>query len=120
MENQLFENRLEQGQAEIKENFKQSHGQALKLKILRVLHLDNQDKIKIIYQTLRRCSSEKEIKRLSELEVIKEVENQDPGYISLIFFGDKKNNKHSLILNLKRFNKYVTYKYFKMNTLSHA
>ena len=62
----------------------------------------------------------KEIKRLSELEVIKEVKNQDPGHISSIFFGDKKNNKHSLILNLKRFNKYVTYKYFKMNTLSHA
>ena len=67
MENQLFENRLEQDQAGIKENFKQSHGQALKLKILRVLHLYNQDKIKIIYQTLRRCSSEKKLKGFQNL-----------------------------------------------------
>ena len=43
----------------------------------------------------------KEIKRLSELGVIKEVKNQDPGCISSIFLRDKKSNKHRLILNLK-------------------
>ena len=43
----------------------------------------------------------KEIKRLSELGVIKEVKNQDAGYISSIFLKDKTNNRHRLILNLK-------------------
>ena len=60
----------------------------------------------------------KEIKRLSELEVIKEVKNQDPGYISSIFLRDKKNNKHRLILNLKKINKHVIYKQFKIDANS--
>ena len=50
----------------------------------------------------------KEIKRFSELGVIKEVKNQDPGYMSSVFLRDKKNKKHRLILNLKRFDKRVT------------
>ena len=62
----------------------------------------------------------KEIKGLSELGVLKEVKNQDPGYITSIFSRDKNNNKHRLIRNLKKFNKHVTYKHFKMNTLSHT
>ena len=62
----------------------------------------------------------KEIKRFSKLGIKKEVKNQGPGYISSIFLTDKKNNKHRLILNLKKINKHVTYKHFKVDTLSHT
>ena len=45
-----------------------------------------------------------EIKRLLEKRVLKPVEETEKGCVSSIFFREKKNNQHRLILNLKNFN----------------
>ena len=42
------------------------------------------------------------------------------GYLSPIFLGERKENKHRLILNLKELNKFVLHHHFKMDTLKSA
>ena len=59
-----------------------------------------------------------EIKRLLEKRVLKPVKEAGKGYVSSIFLREKKNNQHRLILNLKNFNKHVTHRHFKMDTLN--
>ena len=61
-----------------------------------------------------------EIKRLLEKSVLKPIKETEKGYVSAVFFGEKKNNQHRLILNLKNFNKHVTHRHFKMDTLNTA
>ena len=61
-----------------------------------------------------------EIKRLLEKSVLKPVKETEKGYVSSIFLREKKNNQHRLILNLKNFNKHVTHRHFKMDTLNTA
>ena len=60
------------------------------------------------------------IKRLLGKRVLKPVKEAEKRYVSSIFSREKKNNQHRLILNLKNFIKYVTYRYFKMATLNTA
>ena len=58
-----------------------------------------------------------EIERLLAREVI-EIASHEPGeIISPIFVRQKKDGQFRLILNLKEFNKSVTYTHFKMDTL---
>ena len=46
------------------------------------------------------------------------VSSQEPGeYISTIFLRPKNDGSHRVILNLKQFNTFVEYHYFKMDTL---
>ena len=40
--------------------------------------------------------------------------------VSSIFLREKINNQHRLILNLNNFNKHVTHRHFKMDTLNTA
>ena len=61
-----------------------------------------------------------EIKRLLEKSSLKPVKEAEKGYVSSIFLRRKKNNQHRLILNLEKFNKHVTHKHFKMDTLRHG
>ena len=60
-----------------------------------------------------------EIKRLLEKSVLKPVKETEKGYVSSIFLREK-NNQHRFILNLKNFNKHVTHRHFKMDTLNTA
>ena len=49
------------------------------------------------------------------------VSQHEPGeFISPIFFLTKKDGSHRMILNLKKFNEYVQYHHFKMDTLEVA
>ena len=52
--------------------------------------------------------------------ILKPVKKAEKGYVSSIFLREKKNNQHRLILNLKNFNKHVTHRHFKMDTLNTA
>ena len=61
-----------------------------------------------------------EIKRLLEKKVLKPVKKAEKGYVSSIFLREKKNNKHRLILSLKNFDKHITHRHFKMDTLNTA
>ena len=63
---------------------------------------------------------EKEIKKLLELKVIKEVEHHPNEFISPIFLVPKKNGEYRMILNLKELNKSVVYHHFKMETFETA
>ena len=58
------------------------------------------------------------IKRLLQKILLKPANKADKGYISSIFLREKKNNQHRLKLNLKNFDKHVTYRHFKMDTLT--
>ena len=61
-----------------------------------------------------------EIKKLSEKGVIKEATHSTNEYISTVFTRPKKDGSHRLILNLKKFNQFVTYQHFKMESLQSA
>ena len=59
-----------------------------------------------------------EIKKLLAKRVL-ELTSPEPGQIiSPIFLIPKQDGTHRMILNLKHFNNYVTYRHFKMDTLS--
>ena len=60
-----------------------------------------------------------EIKRLLEKSVSKPVKETEKGYVSSIFLREK-NNQHRFILDLKNFNKHVTHRHFKMDTINAA
>ena len=61
-----------------------------------------------------------EIKRLLEKSVLKPVKETEKRYVSSIFLRENKNNQYRLILNLKNFNKHVTHRHIKMDTLNTA
>ena len=61
-----------------------------------------------------------EIKRLLEKSDLNPVKEAEKGYVFSIFLREKKNNHHRLILNLKNFNKHMTHRNFKMDTLNTA
>ena len=59
-----------------------------------------------------------EVNKLLVSEVIVLSENEIGQYISPVFLRKKSDNTHRMILNLKSLNKDVTYKHFKMDTIS--
>lgn len=63
---------------------------------------------------------EAEIQKLLDLRVLKPVVWDDSQFISPIFLRPKKNNEYRMILNLKKFNEYVPYQHFKMDTFETA
>ena len=64
-----------------------------------------------------KCLFRKEIARLRDRGVIKPIKNLEGGFISSVFLREKKDKQHRLTLNLKKFNKFVAYRHFKMDTL---
>ena len=58
-----------------------------------------------------------EISKLLKKGVILPSAHEDVEFISPIFLRAKKDGTHRLILNLKDFNKHVTYYHFKMDTI---
>ena len=60
-----------------------------------------------------------EIKRLLEKSVLEPVKEAEKGYVSPIFLREKKNN-HRMMLNPKNFNKHVTLRHFKIDSLNTA
>ena len=60
-----------------------------------------------------------DISRLIKLGVTTETHADDSGFVSSIFLS-KKNKSHRQILYLKKFNRHVTYRHFKMDNLSTA
>ena len=99
------------------------------LKTIRGAHIEIEDLDSV---TLRGLSGETllspiektlfriEIKRLLEKSVLKPVNETEKGNVCSIFLREKKNNQHRLILNLKNFNKHVTHRHFKEDTLNTA
>ena len=61
-----------------------------------------------------------EIKTLLNKGVIKEAQPSQVQVISSIFLRKKKSGSYRMILNLKRLNKCIEYKHFKMESLSFA
>ena len=59
-------------------------------------------------------------KNLLAKGVIVPVQNNKNGFVSSIFFREKKDQGFRLILNLKKFNKHVIYRHFKMDNLKTA
>ena len=57
------------------------------------------------------------IENLLKKGAIVPVTDNERGYISTIFLREKKGNTYRLILNLKNFNRHVTYRHFKMDNL---
>ena len=46
--------------------------------------------------------------------------DNERGYISTIFLSEKKDNTYHLVLNLKIFNRHVTYRHIQMDNLKTA
>ena len=61
-----------------------------------------------------------EIKTLLNKGVIEEAQPSQHQVISSIFLRKKKNGSYRMILNRKRLNESIEYKYFKMERLSSA
>ena len=57
------------------------------------------------------------INHLLKEGIIVPIENNEKGYISSMFFKEKKDYKFCLILNLNKFNRYFTYRSFKIDNL---
>ena len=58
-----------------------------------------------------------EIHKLLAKGVIVQSQHEPDEFISPIFLLPKKDGTYRMILNLKRFNQYVVYHHFKMDTL---
>lgn len=59
---------------------------------------------------------EKEIQKLIDIKAIIETKEEEGQFLSPIFLRLKKNGEYRMILNLKKFNEFVTYHHFKMDT----
>lgn len=59
---------------------------------------------------------EQEIKKLSELQVIKPVPFVQGQFLSPIFVRQKRNGEYRMILNLTKLNFFIPYYHFKMDT----
>lgn len=58
-----------------------------------------------------------EIIKFLEKGVIEECYNEKEEFISNVFLRQKKDGSYRMILNLKKFNEFVAYHKFKMDTL---
>ena len=62
---------------------------------------------------------QKEIQKLLDIVLI-EVKNDEEQFLSPIFLRPKPNGEYRMILNLKKFNEFVPYHHFKMDTFEIA
>ena len=60
---------------------------------------------------------QEEVNKLLKKGVVVECEHEPVEYISPIFLKEKTNGTQRLILNMKKLNKHLEYKHFKMQTL---
>ena len=60
---------------------------------------------------------QEEVNKLLKKDIVVECEHKAVEYISPIFLREKTDGTQRLILNLKKLNKYLEYKHFKMQTL---
>ena len=60
---------------------------------------------------------QEEVNKLLKKGVVAECEHEPVEYISPIFLKEKTDGTQRLILNLKKLNKHLEYKHFKMQTL---
>ena len=60
---------------------------------------------------------ESEIQKLLQKGVIIPSVHEEGEFMSTIFLRSKKDGSYRTILNLKKFNEFVQYRYFKMDTL---
>ena len=81
------------------------------------LAFNSKNKYENVWSKTEKINFRKEINRLMSRGVIKPFSDSENGFVSSIFLGEKKENKHRLILNLKEFNKNVVYWHFKMDNL---
>ena len=96
-----------------------SKGASIELEDLASIPLSTARKTERLYSDSEKMLFRKEICRLLQKGVTKQVNNLDKGYVSSIFLREKKDKAtHRLILNLKKFNKNVVYWHFKMDNLS--
>ena len=63
---------------------------------------------------------EKEIQKLLDMKVIKEVDHTPGEYLSPIFIVPKKDGEYRMILNLRELNENIVYHHFKMETFESA
>ena len=61
-----------------------------------------------------------EINHLLELKVIEITDRKETQIISPIFLRPKKNGGYRMVLNLKRLNRHIPYKHFKMENFEQA
>ena len=61
-----------------------------------------------------------EIQKLKSKKVIVYTSKRTGDYISGVFTGSKKDSSHRMILNLKNFNKFICYRYFKMESIQNV
>ena len=65
-------------------------------------------------------AADEQVKKLLDKQAIKHSYRGQPGeFVSLVFLRPKKDGVFRMILNLKKFNKNVSYNHFKMETLQH-
>ena len=62
----------------------------------------------------------KEIGKLIEIGLVKEVYSHQKQFLSPIFLRPKKNGEYRMVLNLKKLNEYIPYEHFKMDTFEKA
>jgi len=61
-----------------------------------------------------------ELQKLLKKCVIEECDREEGDYVSSIFTRPKKDGSLRTILNLKKFNEFIEYKHFKMESISTA
>ena len=92
---------------------------SIELEDLASILLRTAHKTERLYSDSEKMLFRKEIYRLLQKGVIKQVEHLEKGYVSSIFLREKKDKvTHQLILNLKKFNENVVHRLFKMDNLS--
>ena len=57
-----------------------------------------------------------EIQKLLDISVLIVVKNSEEQFLSPIFLRPKPNGEYRMIMNLKKFNEFVPYHHFKMDT----
>lgn len=88
--------------------------------------IDNKRPVRTFCRETQFSSAEKlivwkEINKLLEMKVIKEVSHSKNEFISPIFVVPKKNpGEYRMILNLKKLNEHIPYFHFKMDTFESA
>ena len=70
-------------------------------------------------QEAKLLRSIKQLSKCLEKVIVKTKLHRD-GFVSNIFIREKKEGSVRIILHLAEFNKYIVYRYFKMDTLSPA
>ena len=63
---------------------------------------------------------DREVETLLKKGVVKESRKENGDYFSNVFLRPKKDGSYRIILNLKHFNTWVTYRHFKMDSLKSA